>query len=177
MYHKRFPNDRVIIGDAYEYIPNHYDEYDLTWASPECPTHSTMMSLQKRKSLPDLRLYSLIIFLRTWSKKYWIIENVISYYKPLIKPTCQVDRHYIWSNLTITEKRFRRPKGGFMNIKDFGVLKLSKYLGINADILHGIPSKEKVKILRNCVLPEAGKYILDCIVKQNQSSLEQFIEG
>lgn len=39
-YRKFHPNDIVIVGDAHEYLLNHYEEFDFIWASPPCPTHS-----------------------------------------------------------------------------------------------------------------------------------------
>ena len=40
IYQDLFPNDKVIIGDAHEYLINHFKEFDFIWASPPCPTHS-----------------------------------------------------------------------------------------------------------------------------------------
>ena len=31
IYHKRFPNDKVIITDAYKYNRNYYKEYDFSY--------------------------------------------------------------------------------------------------------------------------------------------------
>ena len=39
-YAEHFPNDTVIVGDALEYLLNHYHEFDFIWASPPFPTHS-----------------------------------------------------------------------------------------------------------------------------------------
>ena len=49
IYHKRFPRDKVIIGDAYEYLEKHYQEFDFIWASPPCITHT------KLQTLPDFK--------------------------------------------------------------------------------------------------------------------------
>jgi DNA (cytosine-5)-methyltransferase 1 len=62
-YQKHFPNDRVLIGDAHEYLLNHYKEFDLIWSSRPCVSHSAV-----RKNLyvgarggkpvyPDMGLY------------------------------------------------------------------------------------------------------------------------
>ena len=40
IYKKLHPNDNLIIGDAVEYLLEHFKEYDFIWASPPCPTHS-----------------------------------------------------------------------------------------------------------------------------------------
>jgi thiol-disulfide isomerase/thioredoxin len=38
----------------------------------------------KEVKYPDMRLYQEIIFLNHWFKGKWVVENVKSYYKPLI---------------------------------------------------------------------------------------------
>ena len=40
LYQERFPNDIVIVGDAHQYLLDHYKEFDFIWSSPPCPTHS-----------------------------------------------------------------------------------------------------------------------------------------
>ena len=42
IYQDFFPNDKVIVGDAHQYLLEHYKEYDFIWSSPPCPTHSSM---------------------------------------------------------------------------------------------------------------------------------------
>ena len=37
LYQQRFPNDKVIIDDAHQYLLDHYKEYDFIWSSPPCP--------------------------------------------------------------------------------------------------------------------------------------------
>jgi DNA (cytosine-5)-methyltransferase 1 len=177
LYHKRFPNDKIIIIDAYKYLEEHYKEFDFIWASPPCRTHTTLSCFPTfKKKLPDMRLYSIIIFLNSFFKGKWTIENVISHYKPLIKPTAIVDRHYIWSNFYIDDKKYNRPG----NIKDLKIKVLCALLKVDINLINNFKPKNwsnhdsKRQILRNCVLPEAGKYILDCIVKQKQSNLFDF---
>ena len=40
LYQERFPNDKVIVADAHQYLLDHYKEFDFIWSSPPCPTHS-----------------------------------------------------------------------------------------------------------------------------------------
>src|SRR5680860_1285631 len=40
VYQDYFPNDKVIVGDAHQYLLDHYKEFDFIWSSPPCPTHS-----------------------------------------------------------------------------------------------------------------------------------------
>ena len=47
-YKKLFPNDNVIVGDAHEYLRQHFREFDFIWASPPCPTHSVLQMMAER---------------------------------------------------------------------------------------------------------------------------------
>ena len=40
IYKDFFPNDKVLVEDAHDYLLTHYEEYDFIWSSPPCPTHS-----------------------------------------------------------------------------------------------------------------------------------------
>ena len=40
IYQDFFPDDNIIIGDAHQYLLDHYKEFDFIWSSPPCPTHS-----------------------------------------------------------------------------------------------------------------------------------------
>ena len=156
VYQTLFPNDTVIVGDAHQYLLEHYKDFDFIWASPPCPTHSRLRSSHITTSpmvYPDMSLYQEIIFLQKWFKGNWVVENVIPYYEPLIKPTANIDRHLIWSNKPIEHKEFIRNYDISRATKEI----LSDYLGI------ALPegTKDQRKLLRNAVAPEFGKYILE----------------
>lgn len=105
MYSTLYPNDKMIIGDAHQYLLEHYKEFDFIWSSPPCPTHSrtnTFLNAQGVIRYPDMSLYQEIIFLKSWFKGKWVVENVIPYYDPLIKPQI-VGRHSIWCNFHISD--------------------------------------------------------------------------
>lgn len=154
IYKKFFPNDKVIIGDAHEYLREHYKEFDFIWTSPPCPSHSRMRMNHKIKIFPDMKLYEEIIFLKHFCKdKIWIVENVIPYYKPLIEPTTIMHRHNIWSNCDISKKEFE--KLGTCKIANERLF-LQNKLGFNLDNFSGV---DKRLLLRNCVVPEMGLHI------------------
>lgn len=156
-YKQFFPNDKVIVGDAHQYLLEHFQEFDFIWASPPCPSHSRMRKTNsgtgERKSLhtfPDMKLYEEIIFLKHFFKGKWAVENVVPYYEYLIEPTIILNRHPIWANFEIEEVRID---------SDFSILRSKREI-FNLD---GIKlTKRKDQIHRNCVEPEMGLHILNC---------------
>jgi len=71
IYQDYFPNDKVIVGDAHQYLLDHYKEFDFIWASPPCPSHSkTRFANQKQNKpiYPDMKLYQEILFLFNYFK-------------------------------------------------------------------------------------------------------------
>lgn len=34
IYSKHFPEDKMVIGDAHQYLLEHYKEFDFIWSSP-----------------------------------------------------------------------------------------------------------------------------------------------
>lgn len=163
IYKDLFSNDNVIIDDAHEYLRKHFREYDFIWASPPCPTHSVLQMTRyydEKLKYPDMTLYQEIIWLQTFYKGKWIIENVKPYYTPLIKPTFTMDRHYFWSSDTIEPMQldsinYTKIRDNTHSMEEAYGFDLSKYKG----------TTEIRKVLRNCVKPEVGKYILEQIVK------------
>lgn len=102
VYQELYPNDKVLVCDAHEYLLNHYKEFEFIWASPPCVTHSKLAIYNVKKPgcfhYPDMRLYQEIILLKTFFKGNWVIENVKPYYEPLITPSFSIGRHNFWSN-------------------------------------------------------------------------------
>ena len=68
IYQDFFPNDKVIVVDAHQYLLEHYKEFDFIWSSPPCPTHSRIRQFsavargQNEVVFPDMKLYEEIIF-------------------------------------------------------------------------------------------------------------------
>lgn len=160
IYQDLYPNDKVIVTDAHQYLLEHFKEFDFIWASPPCPSHSKIRKANtKTKPLyPDMKLYEEIILLQHYFKGYYCVENVIGYYKPLIEPKT-LQRHYFWTNFDIPDKEFVREQVGTVKDRE----RLTELYGINIDKYTGI---DKRQCLRNCVLPELGKYIFDCLMNE-----------
>ena len=161
IYQSFFPKDKVIVTDAHQYLLEHFEDFDFIWSSPPCPSHSRIRKVfnnQNSPIYPDLKLYEEILFLEGYFKGMWVVENVLSWYDPLIKPYIYRN-HYYWSNFIIDGKEdaFR---GHYIKIE-----KLQKIKGFNLDNFKGI---DKKKILRNCVEPEAGLHIFNMAFKNKQ---------
>lgn len=162
IYQDFFPNDKVIVTDAHQYLLEHFKEFDFIWSSPPCPTHSRMRMNHKMKKYPDMKLYEEIIFLKHFFKGKWVVENVVPYYDTLIKPQV-LHRHCFWSNFNIKNKEFKSLKTcKRRNEREF----LQEELGFNLDKYSKV---DKRLLLRNCVLPELGKHIFECAFKKVQT--------
>ena len=163
IYQDFFPEDEVIVGDAHKYLLKNFEDYDFIWSSPPCPSHSRIRNIagvgrgQNAPIYPDMKLYEEIIFLKNVFKSSgtnfngkYVVENVVSYYEPLIEPQKR-SNHYFWSNFKIPEINIKSNKhsGTIKELEELKGFNLSEYKGIN-----------KNKILRNCVNPEVGKHIL-----------------
>ena len=159
VYQDYFPNDEVIIDNAHDYLEKHFHDYDFIWSSPPCPTHSALRkSMMGGKSpiYPDMKLWQEIIFLDGYFKGKWVVENVSTWYDPLIEPT-KIGRHYYWSNFEITYDV--KEVSHSIELFDQDVFGKKKW-GYD---LSGYSFKSEYnakKILNNMVHPKTGEAIL-----------------
>lgn len=177
LYQERFPNDKVIIADAHQYLLDHYKEYEFIWSSPPCPTHSRFnvsMKTKRKMKYPDMALYQEIIFLQYYYDGKYVVENVIPFYDLLIQGHKR-NRHIYWTNFnmpTILSERKNPDLGRTKNVVDA----LSKFHDYDFRKYKGKQSIQKVA--RNLVDYEAGKTILDTVMgirtKQNINQTELF---
>jgi len=169
IYQDFFPEDKVVIGDAHKYLLEHYKEFDFIWTSPPCPTHSRIRQFsavargQNEAVYPDMMLYEEIIFLMHNFKGKWVVENVISYYEPLIKPQ-ELASHYFWANFNLGNKKIEtRGHNATMDVRQ-------QLKGFDLIAYKNI---DKQKILRNCVEPETGLHIFNMAFKTKQIQLTE----
>jgi DNA (cytosine-5)-methyltransferase 1 len=167
VYKSFFPQDNVIVGDAHQYLLDHYNEFDFIWASPPCQTHSRMniATRHKKRRYPDMKLYEEIIFLQNFFEGKWIIENVKPYYEPLITPSAAMSRHLFWTNFRLTKKEIAQPKG-FITISTWrDRAEIMDWLGMHFDTpIYYNNNKCPIQVLRNCVHPELGLHVFNCAV-------------
>lgn len=165
LYQERFPNDKVVIEDAHQYLLDHYKEFDFIWSSPPCPHNSRarfwgLGNGTVKPVYPSLELYQQEIFLKHHFDGKYLIENVIPYYEPLITAQKR-GRHLYWSNFklpSIVSKRaniFASIKDDRQKMSDFHDYDFNKYKG----------TQRKAKIARNLVDYEAGKTIFEEAVR------------
>jgi len=166
IYSKLYPKDEILVEDAHKYLLKHYKEFDFIWSSPPCPTHSVcnnFLNAQGTVRYPSMELYQEIIFLRHFFKGEWVVENVKPYYPPLIIPQ-YAGRHAFWSNFAILPKKIKcefnianmrastrkTPEENLRSLEEFHGIDLSKF-----------ETKNKRKLLRNCVNPKLGLVVFE----------------
>jgi len=167
VYSKYFPQDKMIIGDAHQYLLEHYTEFQMIWSSRPCITHSRSRMWASKGGkyppmYPDMGLYEEIIFLGNFfNEGLWVVENVVPYYNLanfLIKPTIQIGRHMIWTNIQVT------PFNPQEKERDHNYIGQSIY---GFDLTNENIGERKDRVIRNCVNPEIGLHVLNCAVGKN----------
>ena len=188
IYKEHFPNDTVIVGDAHQYLLEHFREFDFIWASPPCPTHSKVrksLAVKKDKNgneyeqnkpvYPNMVLYEEIILLDNYFDGFYCVENVIPFYEPLIVAQ-KLGRHLFWSNVKFNEEIKFESRGNFDDTKSLAI-----DLGYDISNWHGV---DKKLLLRNCCESDISEYIfnevrkamgLKIIEKENQTTIFDFI--
>lgn len=166
VYQGFFPKDRVIVADAHKYLEENFDEFDFIWTSPPCQSHSRIRNIAgvgsgfTKPIYPDMKLWQEIIFLNqifhtsgTKFKGKFVVENVITYYKPLIIPQ-KCGRHYFWTNFYINDIK---AEDTIITAK----LEI-KQVKLGFEDFEENESITKEQMLNNCVEPELGLHIFNC---------------
>lgn len=159
IYQEFFPSDKMVVGDAHEYLLNHYREFDFIWTSPPCQSHSDIRRMgvkvgQNHPIFPDMNLWQEIVFLKGHCDSLFVAENVRPYYDPFVRPTAELDRHLFWANFPIQRMEFEKDN----RIKNI----VSSTVHFGVDLSKKKLKQRKDSILRNMVNPEVGLHILNC---------------
>jgi len=162
LYQKLYPNDKVIKADAHQFLIENHADFDFIWSSPPCQSHTRMIKSGKNRKprYPDFTLYEEIHFLQNSFDGFYIVENVVPWYEPIIKPSQKIGRHLFWANFSFEAQEIKQPKN-FINLANTkGKELLQEWLGIKyeGNIYYG-KNHCPAQILRNCVHPELGLQI------------------
>ena len=171
IYKRLFPQDKVKIKDAHDYLLHYFDTFDFIWSSPPCQSHSKMIrsGRNRKPRYPDLALYEEILFLKHNFKGKWVVENVVPYYEPLI-PAEKRGRHLFWANFYIPQ--FNPPEfKNFINRQNLDAKKdLQDWLGIHFDEnIYYEGNHCPTQVLRNAVHPDVGKIIFEAATNEMRS--------
>lgn len=181
IYQDFFPEDKVIVTDAHQFLLEHHKEFDFIWSSPPCQSHSGTNHFLKGQGIfrfPDMKLYEEIIFLKYFFKGKWVVENVKPYYEPLIKPQFS-GRHCFWANFTIPNLKIEYTIGTMNRqaskssqreaiIREAQIPELTDLHGLN---IMNKKLKNKRQVLRNCVNPRVGLHVFQYAFAKPQTIL------
>lgn len=169
IYQDKYPGDLVILADAYKFLLDNYTASDFIWASPSCFTHSKLKiaaikSGKHSPQYPDFKLWQLIRFLQLYSKVPFVVENVVTGYDPIIKPTIRLGRHFIWTNFPVPFRYFPEHE------KIDTIKRTSTRYGVELKEYYSTVRKDT--LLRNMVDPAIGKYLLDLAFDRKQTIIQ-----
>jgi len=172
-YQKLYPNDKVIVADAHEYLLKHYTEFEkgFIFSSPPCQTHSKanyFINYITESRYPKMELWQEIIFLKTFCKGKFCVENVKAYYEHFIPPTAEIGRHYLWANFKIPP--IKQPNNEVGNMMHKNSKHSKNWKGVNKN---GNKACSKPLAYRNMVNADLGLHILERaqgIIKANKNN-------
>lgn len=168
LYQERFPNDKVIVADAHEYLLKNYMNFDFIWTSPPCPSHSRVRFSQKNRKnceavYPDFKLYEEVVLLDNYFAGKYVVENVIPFYEPLL-PAKKRGRHLYWTNFNLPNDIGERSEGnGIISKAKNEVDVLCKFHDYDFYKYKG--EQRRDKIARNLVDYEAGRTIFSIAMR------------
>ena len=181
-YQEYHPDDNVVVDDAHAYLEEHYEEFDLIWSSPPCPTHSRLQKTavaaakqgntgavqhNKQAEYPDMKLYEEIIFLDHFFDGMYVVENVMPYYEPLIEPQ-EFGRHCFWANFDIQEPDEEIQTVAVKELAKTDQRAQAKQLGFEFEKLPDPEGYGRHKVLNNCITPKIGKVILESALNTDE---------
>jgi len=177
-YQEEFPDDDVIVADAHTFLEQHYnDGWDFIWTSPPCQSHTKLnpmmwasdakQNASREPRYPDMKLYQEITLLQYFAECDWVVENVESYYPPLIEPQ-KVGGHFLWSNVSIPP--FEHSKRNILEEGSYAYFE-EKY---GYDVSDAGFGHRKDQVLKNCVDPQFGKHVFDAVFNDRQATVADF---
>jgi len=169
VYQSQHPNDKVIVGDAHQYLLEHHQEFDFIWSSPPCQSHSRMIrsGRNRKPRYVDMKLYEEIFLLTHDFKGKWVVENVVPFYEPMMSPK-RIGRHMFWSNFDIPAMENIPEFKNFINRQNLSAKKdMMDWLGIHYEKnIYYRDNHCPTQILRNCVHPDMGLHVFNAANNQ-----------
>ena len=165
VYQDLYPNDKVIVTDAHQYLLDNYQDFDVIWSSPPCQSHSSFRkniccNFRGTKPVyPDMKLYQEILLLDGYFKGRWVVENVKPFYEVLIEPRTFMNRHMFWSNCeigTVVLDKAKLRTAQIPQLQEYHDIDLNKY---------DVSGLNKRQLLRNMVDKDLGRFVMDEILK------------
>ena len=168
-YAAMHPNDRVVIGDAHDYLEKNFDNYDFIWSSPPCQSHSRAAAKGHNQSprYSDMSLYQEVIFLKHYFAGKWVVENVVPYYGELI-PAQRIGRHLFWANFHISAEECAADLFG----SDRESLEEWLGFGYEGNIYYD-GNHDPLQVLRNCVHPSLGLAVIESAMGIESKGVKQ----
>ncbi len=158
-YSELYPNDTLIVGDAHEYLINNFQNFDFIWASPPCQTHSRinyLLNKTQKVRYIDAKLIQEIVLLQNNCEGLFCVENVISYYPPIIMPSVTIGRHYFWSNFKICPIKQANDEIGRITGKNRKYKNITERNAVNSELaLHILKCAESKEYAKNYFEPIA----------------------
>ena len=171
LFKERFPNDKVIVADAHQYLLHNYKKFDFIWSSPPCPSHSKSRFARHKSTIPmypDMSLYQQILLLKHYYKGKYCIENVIPFYDSLIYGKKR-GRHIYWTNFRLPSNLKERKAGIFESDNE-----VKKWCKFHEFDFYKYKGKQRIdKIARNLVDYEVGKTILQTMLDIKNDKVNQ----
>ena len=171
LYKERFPNDKVIVADAHQYLLHNYKKFDFIWSSPPCPSHSKSRFARHKSTIPmypDMSLYQQILLLKHYYKGKYCIENVIPFYDSLIYGKKR-GRHIYWTNFRLPSNLKERKAGIFESDNE-----VKKWCKFHEFDFYKYKGKQRIdKIARNLVDYKVGKTILQTMLDIKNDKVNQ----
>lgn len=179
IYKKLHPQDTVIIGDAHQYLLDHYDEFDFIWSSAPCQSRTALMKFTRHKlrRYTEMALYQEVIFLEHFARdRLWCAENVAAYHDELIQPSASIGRHRFWANFDLQIDSMPKLPSfpNFINRCDLnGKKALMKWLGMHyEENIYYKGNHCPAQVLRNCVHPLIGQHIFNQAINHHAALLQ-----
>jgi DNA (cytosine-5)-methyltransferase 1 len=170
-YEELHPSHQVECEDAHEALLNHAQDYEFVWSSPPCQSRTRMIRSGKNRKprYVDCTVEQEVLFLMHDYEGLWLVENVQSWFEPLIQPTIQIGRHSIWTNLDLGSVIDVPRPANFINQTTIaGMRALQDWLGMHYEQpIYYDGNHCPAQVLRNCVHPEIGLQILNIAKEQS----------